>query len=285
MSTYESYVESFDVDSEERFVRSMADQNEKIAAFLAEYQRRCELVDALEEQNRLIKNQIDFLANENSVRRKELETCLESTSWELSKAVKELEQANNEVDKYREYIEELEKNNEYLKRQCADNELLILESKGKIENLRETAIRTEEEIEEVVNETERVTVQPGASKSLSLTITRKLEAFEDLAKEVENLRGHNQDLLNRISELQKEKQKTERVVTFRKEQKLEAEEDKLNIAVSLKNELEMVREMTATQENLVESLQVDLETLREENAYLTERVKKRGIQLEYSSLN
>lgn len=273
------------MDSEERFVRSMADQNEKIAAFLAEYQRRCELVDALEEQNRLIKNQIDFLANENSVRRKELETCLESTSWELSKAVKELEQANNEVDKYREYIEELEKNNEYLKRQCADNELLILESKGKIENLRETAIRTEEEIEEVVNETERVTVQPGASKSLSLTITRKLEAFEDLAKEVENLRGHNQDLLNRISELQKEKQKTERVVTFRKEQKLEAEEDKLNIAVSLKNELEMVREMTATQENLVESLQVDLETLREENAYLTERVKKRGIQLEYSSLN
>ena len=45
----------------------------------------------------------------------------------------------------------------------------------------------------------------------------------------------------------------------------------------------MVRELTVTQETLIDSLQVDLETLREENAYLTERVKKRGIQLEYNS--
>lgn len=281
MSTYESYVESVDIDSEERFVRSVADQNDKISGFLVEYQRRCELVDALEEQNKLIKNQIDFLANDNATRRKELETSLENSSWELNKAVKELELANHEVAKYREYIDQLETNNEYLKRQCADNELLILESKGKIENLRETANRTEEEIEEVINGTERITVQPGATKSLNLTITRKLEAFEDLANEVENLRGQNKGLLDRICELQRQKQSVERAVNLRKDQKFDAEEEKLAMAVQIKDELEMVREMTGAQEHLIESLQVDLETLREENSYLTERVKKRGIQLEY----
>lgn len=283
MSTYESFVESVDLQSEERFLRGVSAQSEKVAAFLSEHRRRCDLVAALDEQNDILRRQIDAMAADNSAQAKQASVRLEDLDYRLEKALEDLDKTVTESGKYKEYVSQLETNNTYLKKQSEQNEILILESKAKIESLRESAKRTELALDELISQTERITVPAGVCKSLNLTITRQVEGFEDLAREVEILRSENKNLLDKIADLQMAKQRTDKKVDFVKQRKLDDEEEQLQMAVGIKDELDMVRELTATQETLIDSLQVDLETLREENAYLTERVKKRGIQLEYNS--
>lgn len=283
MSTYESFVESVDLQSEERFVRGVSEQSDKVATFLREHRRRCELVSALDEQNSILRRRVESLGAENGQCRKEVNIQLEDADWRLTKSLEDLEKTAIETAKYKEYVEQLEMNNSYLKKQSEENELLIIESKGKIESLRESFKRSELALDEIITQTERVTVPAGVCKSLNLTITRKVEGFEELAREVEKLRSENKNLLDKIADLQSGKLRIDRKVDVAKQRKLDEEEENLQVAVGLKEELDMVRELTSTQETLIDSLQVDLETLREENAYLTERVKKRGIQLEYHS--
>jgi chromosome segregation ATPase len=207
---------------------------------------------------------------------------IEEAEWRLTKALDTLERTSLAAAKHKEYVEQLETNNNFMKRKAEENELIVIESKGKIETLRESHRRTEMALDEVIAHTERVTVPLGVSKSLALTISRKEEGFHDLAKDVEKLRYENKELLNRIADLQTTKQRSDKRIEMLKQDKLDEEEHELKVAMALKDDLELIRVNTEAQENTIESLQIDLETLREENAYLTERVKKRGIQLEYS---
>ena len=158
---------------------------------------------------------------------------------------------------------------------------MIVQATSKVELEKERVYKLDMQVGDTLSETDRISVSSGCSKSLSLTITRKLENFEDLAREVEKLREENKMMLNRIGQLQSVKVEAQTEIDKYRASQIEAEERRLTGASAVRDELESYNKMVSTQEKLIDSIQIDLETLREENAYLTERVRKRGIEIDY----
>ena len=278
MSTYESYIDNAKLKQEEYFVRSVIDQNEKITKFLSEYQRRCSLISALDEQNKLLRRQIEMLTSENVTRKKQLEHELEEGVWKVDSLRNEIRLKTSEIAKYKEFIGQLETNNEYLKKQSSENQLLIVEAKEKVENLREKAFKAETEASELENETEKASMASGCSKSVSLAMNKSLETFEDLAHDVEKLRSENKMLMDKMKEVAMRTNRSKEDLQLLQERRLHTEERNLQRGLELREEVEVVKNMMGTQERLIEAIQIDLETLREENTYLTERAKKRELQ-------
>lgn len=258
----------------------LCSQQHKIEAFLEEYNRRSELVRVLEEQNTLLKREIEAKAASNAQTRSVLSRELEETGWNLGKSQNELGLLNKECGKMREFTRVLEANNDGLKQRSADNEMLIVEAKDKIEALRDRVYKTENEVREVESEIERVREETGCCRAVSATINRQLDTFEELAHDTDRLRDENKALLDKVSTIQSRTLDAKKLAEHSHEQRLDNEERNLSMAVNLKRELELVTSMISSQERLINTVQIDLETLREENAYLTERVKKRNLPIQ-----
>lgn len=279
MSTFESFITTSGVEQDESFLSGLCSQHPKVEAFLAEYHRRAELVRVLHEQNALLKRQVDSAAAGNAQTRSSVDKLVEEAGWSLGKTQNDLVLVGQECAKMREFVRVLEANNDGLKQRSAENEMLIVEAKDKIEALRDRVHNTESEVREVEAETERVREETGCCRAVSATINRQLDTFEELAHDTDRLRDENKSLLDKISIIQMKTADAKKIAERSHEDRLENEERNLNLAVNLKRELELVRSMITSQERLINTVQIDLETLREENAYLTERAKKRNLPL------
>lgn len=279
MSTFESFITTSGLAQDESFLSGLCSQHPKIEAFLDEYTRRSDLVRVLLEQNALLKREIDSTAAANALVRSALDKDVEETGWRLGQTQNQLTVVGKECGKIREFVRVLEANNDGLKHRSAENEMLIVEAKDKIEALRDRVYKTENEVREVEAETERVREDTGCCRAVSATINRQLDTFEELAHDTDRLRDENKSLLDKISLIQMKTADAKKIAEKSHEERLDNEERNLNLAVNLKRELELVRSMISSQERLINTVQIDLETLREENAYLTERVKKRNLPL------
>lgn len=280
MSTFESFVTNCSLDSDQSFLRGMAHQNNKIETFLKEHRRRVEIVEALKEQNMIMSKQIQALRELNAAKAKQVSKDLDQGQFELNKSREEHSLLLLQVAKHRELIRQLEISNSHLRKQSASNEILIQEAKDRIDLQRLETERVQKSTELVEDEISAVKKSGGDVQAVNLAIGRSIDGFEELSSEVDRLREENCCLLNRVAECQANKDQTERAISVTKESHLASEEDHLSRAVGIRDEVEAVKAMGQTQEKLIETIQIDLETLREENAYLTERVKKRGLGLD-----
>lgn len=277
MSTYESYVEGCDLYGDEMLVRDVMSQRSRIGQFAADYKNRCDILHTLEEQNAILKKQIEGLSSGNSMKRKELNVQLEESEYELNRTRKELNSLKQEVDKYKEYITQLEINNEYIKQQSIDNNILISESSARLEIMKQRLERLEVDIKDTEEEKDNIYNSIGNNKTINFAISRNLNSFEDLIKDVDRLRQENKQLQERHSMIQKSKNSIETTIQQKKEESINDEQYTINNALDLRNQLESMKEITSSQDKLIDTIQIDLETLREENAYLTERLRKRNI--------
>jgi len=279
MSTYQTYIQSCDIVGERRIVQSVMDHTSKINQFALDYRQRCEHVEALREQNAIIKQQLDQLVSQNNARRQQLTLQLDESEYELEKTKEEYEKVSGELQKYRELIEQLELNNDYLKEQYTDNEMLTSESKQRIELMKQRVQRAEADIAAVEEEISHIHSNFGNSKSLNFAINRNLTSFEDLSRDVDRLRQENQLLLDKLATAEQSKHSLQQQSQTTRTDHIDRQEDRLATVLGMRDELDDLKHVSASQEKMIDSIQIDLETLREENAYLVERVRKRNVEI------
>jgi chromosome segregation ATPase len=279
MSTYQTYIQSCDIVGERRIVQSVMDHTNKINQFAIDYRQRCEQVEALREQNAILKQQLDQLVSQNNARRQQLTLQLDESEYELEKAKEEFDKVTGELHKYRELIEQLELNNDYLKEQYTDNEMITSESTQRIELMKQRLHRADADIAAVEDEIQHIHSNYGNSKSLNFAINRNLTSFEDLSKDVDRLRQENQLLTDKLTAAEQSKSSILRLTQTKRSEHVDRQEDKLATVLGMRDELDDLKQVSTSQEKMIDSIQIDLETLREENAYLVERVRKRNMDI------
>lgn len=277
MSTYQTYIQSCDILGERRIVQSVMDNTNKITQFAADHRQRCEHVDALREQNAIMKQQLEQLVAQNSGRRQQLALQLDESEYELEKTREEYDKVCAELQKYRDLIEQLELNNEYLKEQFADNEALAEESSQRIDLMKQRLRRAEAEVCAAEDELAHLHTHYGNTKALNFAIGRNLTSFEDLGRDVDKLRQENQLLLDKIAATEQAQAALDRLAADKKAEHLDRQEDRLATVLGLRDDLEDLKQVCGSQEKMVDRVQIDLETLREENAYLVERARRRNV--------
>lgn len=251
---------------------SIAMQTQKIKEFSDEYNKRLALIENLGKENRLLKNRLLTLGTDSASILTELDERLRDTEYRLSECREELELEVAELAKYKEFAKELETNNEYFKLKSKDYSNKLLELEIFNEMLFTKTRGLEQEIAEVAGQIDVIGINVSETKSVSSAVHKKAECFEDLAAEVILLRKRKEELERRVAEVETRIESVDKSAKTLQARDDHVLEDKLREAETLRKELLALKGITASQEELTESLQVDAETLREENSYLAERL-------------
>jgi chromosome segregation ATPase len=261
-----------DLNTEKHQLMSISSQTQRIKEFSEEYNRRMALIEALEQENRLLRGRLKTVGVDSGSIVGELEERVSETEYRLEECREELALEMAELCKYKEFAKELEMNNEYFKLKSKDHANKLLELEIFNEMLFAKLQGLERDVAEVAGQIDLIGVSVHETKSVSSAVNKKADSFEDLAGEVRVLRKRKEEMERRVAEAES---RIESVDGSAK--KLQARdhlllEEKLRQVETLRKELQALQGITRSQEDLSESLQVDAETLREENAYLAERL-------------
>lgn len=268
-----SYFNNKSISTDIEDIKRIQMQRNKLEKISVDYKSKGYRLETLSQENEKLKAALKAMQRESQAIGAGISIDLRDIETDRHIADNEAAVVTGELDRYRIYAGELEKNNGSWKkessRQADALEGLVDEAEGLTLKIREL----EDELRVRREEQNKTKLEQQGYIKLKHSLDRQRHNYEIIENDYNTFKKQNEDLRDYIAGLEEDRIRNE-VLLERMEDEKEKNEDEIEREAStLAHELETQRAIAENQENFIDELRVEIDQLKKQNKYLKSKLE------------
>lgn len=266
------YVNQRNISSEYDYLKRLQVQRDRLEQTSKDYKQKGYQLNNLSSENSQLKQDLEYEMKEKEELIYLLDKKLADLTSDFDLVTGELEVTKVELDRYKVYAEEIEKNNQNWRRECEIQENKLTETKEESESMKKKISELEDKLRYYREEYNNAKLEKNAFVQLKSALERQKHNYQMLETDYTDLKRQNQELEAYLESLEANRIKSEGMIhSLRNEHQLTLQELDKEIE-GMKDEILTHHQLSNTQEGFIDELKQEIGELREQNHFLKSKL-------------
>lgn len=266
------YVNQRNISSEYDYLKRLQVQRDRLEQTSKDYKQKGYMLNNLSSENSQLKQDLEYEMKEKEELIYLLDKKLADLTSDFDLVTGELEVTKVELDRYKVYAEEIEKNNQNWRRECEIQENKLAETKEESESMKKKIGELEDKLRYYREEYNNAKLEKNAFVQLKSALERQKHNYQMLETDYTDLKRQNQELELYLESLEENRIKSEGIIhSLKNDHQLTLQELDKEIG-GMRDEILTHHQLSNTQENFIEELKQEIGELREQNHFLKSKL-------------
>lgn len=266
------YVNQRNISGEYDYLKRLQVQRDRLEQTSKDYKQKGYMLNNLSSENSQLKQDLEYEMKEKEELIYLLDKKLADLTSDFDLVTGELEVTKVELDRYKVYAEEIEKNNQNWRRECEIQENKLAETKEESESMKKKIGELEEKLRYYREEYNNAKLEKNAFVQLKSALERQKHNYQMLETDYTDLKRQNQELELYLESLEENRIKSEGMIhSLKNDHQLTLQELDKEIG-GMRDEILTHHQLSNTQENFIEELKQEIGELREQNHFLKSKL-------------
>ncbi len=253
-------------------LKRLQTQRDKLEKIATDYKAKLYLVETLTSENARLKSCLSQEENERARLDGTVGRALDDTIKEDSIVQHELELTKAELEKYRIYAEEIEKNNKNWRQECERQSSTLESLVDEAEELGAKLRDAEDDLQSKREELTKAKADKQSYLQMKTALDRQKHNYQILENDYITFKKQNEELRHYIEGLEEERIKMEAVSEKIRQESNHNQNSIDKEVININDELEAQRDIAKSQESFIEELRIEIDQLRKQNLYLKSKL-------------
>lgn len=268
-----SYFNNKSISSDIEDIKRLQMQRNKLDKASLDYKTKAYRLDTLTKENERLKAALKSMQRDSQSIDAGFVKDLKVIETDKSIAENEADAVVGELDRYRTYSRELEKNNENWRKESARQGEALEDLVDEAEDLTHKIQTLEDELRGRREEQNKSKLEQQEYLKLKHSLDRQRHNYEILENDYNTFKKQNEDLREYIAGLEEDRIRNEVLLERMEDEKEKNEAEIEREAQTLAHELETQKTIADNQENFIDELRVEIDQLKKQNKYLKSKLE------------